>query len=125
MAEHILTPIQGRKVWDVTAGGAKAGRLHVEGFSPWQRRWLMALIAVQVTCQKLLLVDGAIAVRKMIERRKRIWAERSWWTRFNVYATAREIKDSPMKTMNPRVYPAFPYSYARIHGQRRKIWRTD
>jgi hypothetical protein len=77
MAEHVLTPIEGRKVWDVTVGGAKVSRLSVEGFSPWQRRWLMVLIAVQVTCQKLLLVDGAIALRKIIERRKRSWTQHS------------------------------------------------
>ena len=73
MAEHILTPIEGREVWDVTAGRAKASRLKVEGLSRWQRLWLMALIAVQITCEKLLLVDDAIAMRKMIERRKRSW----------------------------------------------------
>jgi hypothetical protein len=77
MAEHILRPIEGREVWDVTAGRAMASRLSVEEFSPWQRRWLMVLIAVQVTCQKLLLVDGAIAMRKIIERRKRSWAQNS------------------------------------------------
>jgi hypothetical protein len=77
MAEHILTPIEGREVWKAAAGGAKVSRLSVEEFSPWQRRRLTALIAVQVTCEKLLLVDGAIAARKMIERRKRSWAQQS------------------------------------------------
>lgn len=77
MVEDVLKLVEAREVWNVTASGAKAGQLRGRRFSPWQRRWLIALIAVQVACQKLLLVDGAIAMRKMIERRKRNWAQSS------------------------------------------------
>ena len=77
MAEHILAPIKSVDVRDVAACNARASRLRVDGFSGWKRRWLRVLIAVQITCEKLLLVDGAIAARKMIERQKRSWAQQS------------------------------------------------
>ena len=73
MTEHVLASVNGREIQNITPFISRTSRLHVEGFSPWQRRWLMALIAVQITCEKLLLVDDAFAMRKIIERRKRSW----------------------------------------------------
>jgi len=71
--ENVLAPVKATVVRDVTASGVGASRFDVEGFSGWRHQWLRVLIAVQIVCENLLLVDGAIATRKMIARRKGSW----------------------------------------------------
>ena len=56
-----------------TVCAAGASRFEVKGFWGWRRQWLRVLIAVQILCENLLLVDGAIATRKLIARQKRSW----------------------------------------------------
>jgi len=68
--ENVLAPVKATNVHNVTASAVGASRLHVEGFSGWRHQWLRVLIAVQIVCENLLLVDGAIAMRKMVQRSK-------------------------------------------------------
>jgi hypothetical protein len=68
--ENVLAPVKATDVRNVTASGVGASRLHVEEFSGWRRQWLRGLTAVQILCENLLLVDGAIAARKMVQRYK-------------------------------------------------------
>lgn len=68
--ENALAPVKATDVRDVTASGVGASRFDVEGFSGWRHQWLRVLIAVQIVCENLLLVDDAIAMRKMVQRHK-------------------------------------------------------
>lgn len=69
--ENVLASVEATGVRNLTGSNAGASRLRVEGFTGWKRRWLMALIATQILCENLLLVDGAIAARKTMQRYKR------------------------------------------------------
>ena len=71
--ENVLAPVKATDIRNETASSVGRSRLNVEGFSGWQRQWLRALIAVQIVCENLLLVDSAIATRKLIARQKRSW----------------------------------------------------
>ena len=54
MTEHVLASVKGRQIQNITPFISKTSRLHVEGFSPWQRQWLRVLIAVQILCENFL-----------------------------------------------------------------------
>ena len=70
MPEQILAQFKGVNIRDVTARSTGANRLRVEGFSGWQRQWLRVPIAVQIICENLLLINGAVAARKRVHSYK-------------------------------------------------------
>ena len=68
--ETVLAPLEATNARGVTGSSVGVSRLRVDGFTGWQRQWLRVLIAVQILCENLLLVDCAITAREIVQRYK-------------------------------------------------------